>query len=112
MASSPLHEVVSDQFRATFMLSADDDPETVTNVDAEVTLPDGTRWSATFMTIQEIQHVMQRWMMSGECGGGAYFHSSDLVIVPVAGVHAMVRALEAGLQEVGPFGFLTSIEER
>ena len=45
MASSPFHVVETHQFRALFMLGADDDLETVENVDAELTLPDGSRWS-------------------------------------------------------------------
>jgi hypothetical protein len=112
MASDSLHEVSFDQFKAIFMLGADDDPETVANVDVEVTLSDGTRWSATFMTLQEIGSVMERWTTTGENGAGAFFHSSDLVIVPEAGIRAMTRALESGLVEIGPFGFLSPIDGR
>jgi hypothetical protein len=110
MASNPLHEVVSDQFRALFMLGADDEAAAVENVDAEVTLPDGSRWSATFMSIHEIQKIMDRWRTSGENAAGQYFHCGDLVIVREAGIPAMVRALEYALANGDPYSILTPLK--
>jgi hypothetical protein len=110
MASNPLHEVVSDQFRALFMLGADDEPAGVGNVDAEVTLPDGSRWSATFMSIHEIRNIMDRWRTSGENAAGQYFHCGDLVIVREAGIPAMVRALEYTLANGDPYSLLTPLK--
>jgi hypothetical protein len=110
MASNPLHEVVSDQFKALFMLGADDDAAAVENVDAEVTLPDGSRWSATFMSIHEIQRIMERWRSSGENAAGEYFHCTDLVVVREAGIPAMVRALEYALVNGDPYSLLTPLK--
>ena len=45
------HVVREPEFTALFMLGTDDAPETVEDVDAELRLPDGTRWSASFMTL-------------------------------------------------------------
>jgi hypothetical protein len=110
MDSSPLYEVVSDQFKAVFMLGAEDDPGTVENVDAEVTLTDGTRWSATFISINEIQGIMDRWLISGECASGGYFQCPDLVIIREPGIGAMVRVIEQVLAEDGPRGLLIPLD--
>jgi hypothetical protein len=110
MASNPLHEVVSDQFKAVFMLGAGDDPAAVENVDAEVTLHDGSRWSATFMSVREIQRIMDRWRTSGENAAGQYFHCGDLVSVREAGIPAMVRVLEYALANGDLYSLLTPLE--
>jgi hypothetical protein len=106
-----LHEVVSDQFRVTFMLGADDEVSSVENVDAMVTLLDGTRWSATFMSLREIQRIMDRWRSTGECDGGAYFQCYDLVIIRDAGIPAMMRTLEHALSTGGPHTLLTRLDD-
>ena len=106
MASSPLYSVETPQFRALFMLGSGDLVETVENVDVEVTLPDGSRWSATLMTLLEIERVMTHWAESGENLGGAYFQCPDLLIVPTGGVPGMIRALEAVLANGSPQGIL------
>ncbi|MFD4632054.1 hypothetical protein ACFVYR_26660 [Streptomyces sp. NPDC058284] len=106
MESEPCHRVTDDRFTALFMLGADDRAEDVENVDAELRLPDGTRWSACFMTLREIAAVMDRWKQTGECAGGAFFQCADLVVVPTAGVDAMTAAFHAILDEGGPEGVL------
>lgn len=110
MASSPLHVVETSQFKALFMLGADDRVETVENVDAEVTLPDGTRWSATIMTLLEIERIMMHWADTGENLGGAYFQCPDLVIVRTGGIPGMIKALEAVLESGGPQGILGNLD--
>lgn len=79
---------------ALFRLGADDDPETVENVDVSVTLHDGTRWSATFLTLDEIGRILDRWRASGEGLGGAYFSCPDLIIVRNGGIPAMSAVLD------------------
>lgn len=92
------------------MLGEDDRAETVENVDAEIKLPDGTRWSVTFMTLREISRIMDRWSETGENQGGRYFQCPDLVIVREAGVSAMVGALEGILAMGGPDGILRRLD--
>ncbi|MDX3454413.1 hypothetical protein PV396_21105 [Streptomyces sp. ME02-8801-2C] len=84
-----------------FLIGDGDSPETVDNVDAVITGPDGTRWSATLLTRSAIDSVMGRWATTGECLGGQYFQVQDLVIVREPGVDAMVRALEDIFDEYG-----------
>ncbi|MET7620164.1 hypothetical protein [Streptomyces sp. NPDC005408] len=104
----PLHTVRTPHFDAVFMLGGEDDAETVDNVDVLVTLRDGTRYSATFLTLEAIQ----RWMDSEpEEYERLQFQCPDLVITRHAGVPAMMRILEMAyaaddlrslLVEVGP----------
>ncbi|MBQ1030372.1 hypothetical protein ABZ388_15350 [Micromonospora parva] len=93
MANSPLTKVQLNGAEAVFMLGADDDADTVENVDVEVTLDDKSRWSATFLTLTEIQRLMERWEATGECFAGAYFQCADLVIVDQGGIVAATNLL-------------------
>ncbi|WP_282686598.1 MULTISPECIES: hypothetical protein [unclassified Streptomyces] len=103
------HVVTESSFAALFLLGADDIPETVEDADAQLLLPDGTRWSASFMTLGAIETVMNRWEETGEYGGGAFFACSDLVIIPEGGVAAMVDAFRVILAE-GPQYTLEKLE--
>ncbi|MFN1190545.1 hypothetical protein [[Kitasatospora] papulosa] len=102
------HVVTEPGFTALFLLGAEDLAETVEDADAEVRLPDGTRWSASFMTPGAIETVMNRWRGTGERGSGAFFACSDLVVIPEGGVAAMVEAFRAILAE-GPQGTLEKL---
>jgi hypothetical protein len=77
-----------------FMMGADDDKESVENVDAEIVLADGSRWSVTFLTLDEIGRIMARWAHSGEYKSGAYFRVPDLVISSKPGIANMMEAAE------------------
>ncbi|MEU7766676.1 hypothetical protein AB0B25_16300 [Nocardia sp. NPDC049190] len=46
---------------ASFLPSAGEDLDAVCNVDVEVRLPDGSRWSATVFTIAEVERLMGSW---------------------------------------------------
>jgi hypothetical protein len=111
MASEPLYRVEDERFSAVFMLGATDDIEAVENADAELLLPDGTRWSATFMTLQAIAQVMNRWKETGESSAGSYFQCDDLVIIPSRGLAAMLQAFRGILDAGGPSGILPMLAE-
>ncbi|MFE9404818.1 hypothetical protein ACFYNY_24160 [Streptomyces sp. NPDC006530] len=84
-----------------FSISEDEDPESIDDVDAIITAKDGTRWSATLMTIERITTLMERWSGTGESLSGAYFQVRDLVIVRRGGLDAMALALEDIFREYG-----------
>ncbi|WP_460441887.1 hypothetical protein [Amycolatopsis stemonae] len=86
----------------TFMVGAGERIEAVENVDAEVRLPDGSRWSATIFTPLKVERLMSEWAGTGQYGGGGCFWCSDGLIVRESGVDNMVIAL-AGLHQSGPF---------
>ncbi|WP_280406974.1 hypothetical protein [Nocardia carnea] len=83
-----------ENFSAHFLLGAEDDPETVDNVDVIVTLDDGSRCSATVLTLERIEAIMQQWRASGEYSSGAYFTCPDLVLVRQARIPAILEVLE------------------
>jgi len=93
MVNNPLTKVQLNGAEAVFMLGSADDPDTVENVDVEVALDDGSRWSATFLTLAEIRRLMARWKATGECLSGAYFQCSDMVIVEQGGIVAATDLL-------------------
>lgn len=98
----PWYRVRTEHFEAAFLPNAGEDLESVDNVDIFVDLNDGTRWSATVITLSEVETVMERWAATGEALGGAYFSCSDGLIVRDAGISKMTQVL-VGLVETGDF---------
>ncbi|MBK3561896.1 hypothetical protein JHN55_36265 [Streptomyces sp. MBT56] len=97
-----LHLVRTPHFDAVFMLGEEDDEATVEDVDVLVTLEDGRRFSATFLT----PAAVVRWMDSETREyERLHFQCPDLVITRHPGVAAMVRVLELAWEH----GDLTSL---
>ncbi|MEU9833476.1 hypothetical protein AB0D67_18310 [Streptosporangium sp. NPDC048047] len=69
------------------------EPETAEEADATITLPDGTRRYATFMTLDAVGRVMKRWKDTGECLNGRYFRCFDLIIIRESGFASMIDAV-------------------
>ncbi|WP_370945084.1 hypothetical protein AB5J62_39195 [Amycolatopsis sp. cg5] len=85
-----MHKITTDDLVLEVELGGDT-PETVENADAWVSLPDGTRWSATFLTYAEVGRIMVRHRETGESLGGRYFPwGPDMVIVSAPGVREML----------------------
>jgi hypothetical protein len=80
---------------ALFMLGTDDNVASVENVDVEVILNDGSRWSATFISLAEIGRVMERWKATGEHLSGTYLRVPDLILVNQGGIEEMVSVLNS-----------------
>jgi hypothetical protein len=95
----PWYRVRTDRFVASFLPNADEDLDAVCNVDVEVRLTDGSRWSATVFTVAEVQRLMERWAQTGEEAGGRYFWCSDGLIVREAGVANMTEAISSALDQ-------------
>ena len=51
------------------------------NVDLEVTFEDGSRYAATFFTLNNLRSHFAKNERTGECKGGLYLWASDMVIV-------------------------------
>ena len=51
------------------------------NVDVEVVFGDGSRYGATFFTLNNIERIMRTYVKTGECLNGRYFWSTDLIII-------------------------------
>ncbi|MFI9723894.1 hypothetical protein ACIHFE_30285 [Streptomyces sp. NPDC052396] len=98
----PWYRVHTEQFEAAFLPNAGEDLESVDNVDVFVDLKDGSRWSATIITLAQVEILMKRWAASGEALAGRYFRCSDGLIVRDAGIGNMTQVL-TGLIENGEF---------
>lgn len=61
------------------------------NVDIEVRLPDGTRWSATIFTVDNLRSLMAKWRSTGE-NRGLYVWAPDMIVVE--------RLSDPGLREL------------
>jgi hypothetical protein len=53
------------------------------NSDVIVTLDDGSRWGATFLTFSNIETLRRKCQESGECLNGEYFWVRYPILVPV-----------------------------
>lgn len=49
-------------------------------VDVEVTLADGSRWTASVCSYRHIQTLISKWSRSGECLAGQYFWAKNLIL--------------------------------
>ncbi|MET8956354.1 hypothetical protein [Streptomyces sp. NPDC004533] len=80
-------------FDALFLPGPDEALDEGCNVDVEVRLPDGSRWSATIFTLAEVDRLMKRWEETGEAADGRCFWCSDGLIVRSPGVQGMVTVI-------------------
>src|SRR5436309_2781589 len=51
------------------------------NVDLEVRFGDGSRYAATFFTLNNLRSLFEKNQRTGECKGGLYLWASDMVIL-------------------------------
>ncbi len=52
-----------------------------TNSDVIVTLADGTRWTAAFVTFRNVETLRANYAASGECLRGAYVWCTNMILV-------------------------------
>ncbi|MGP3961960.1 hypothetical protein ACTWPT_38835 [Nonomuraea sp. 3N208] len=69
-------------------------PETAEQADETITLPDGSRRYATFMTLGVVSRIMDRWQETGESLNGRYFYCTDLIIIREPGFVSMIAAVQ------------------
>ncbi|MFJ8825507.1 hypothetical protein ACIREE_27525 [Streptomyces sp. NPDC102467] len=102
----PYYRVRTKDFEALFLPDPDEELDAVCNVDAEVHLPDGSRWSATIFTLAEVDRLMQHWQDTGEAAGGRCFWCMDGLLVRTPGITSIVEVIATLLatdQFTGPF---------
>ena len=51
------------------------------NVDVFVDFANGTRYTATFFTLENVRTLMERYRETGECAHGLYSWASHMIIV-------------------------------
>ncbi|MGW6896668.1 hypothetical protein ACWGF2_08445 [Streptomyces sp. NPDC054919] len=89
----PNYRVRAEGFEALFLPSPDEVLDEVCNVDVEVHLPGGSRWSATIFTLAEVDRLMRKWEGTGEAAEGQSFWCSDGLIVRDPGIQGMVGVI-------------------
>ena len=72
--------------------------------DAIVTLPDASRWVATFCAFAHIATLRRNCVESGECLGGKYLWASDLILID----DTSRSSIEAAIQDLLTSGDLES----
>ena len=86
----PWYRVRTDLFELRVLAARDEDLRALNNVDAEVWLADSIRWSATILTVGEVQRLMsQRWPETGEYSSGGYWSCPDGLIVRDPGLDSI-----------------------
>lgn len=70
------------------------------NIDVEVTLSGGERFTATFTTLKNIAAIMEGYRKSGECLAGKYFWASELIVVDDLNLES-IRKVVADLLKSG-----------
>jgi hypothetical protein len=92
--TDPFVTVKEPTFVARFLLDPKTETvESVANVDAFVELPDGSCWTLTIFTVDEVRRLLGVWRETGEVANGSYFWTVDQLIVPGPGVSAMTVAI-------------------
>ncbi|MFV2088290.1 hypothetical protein [Micromonospora sp. LOL_021] len=105
----PYITITEPTFVARFLLDPGTDiVDAVTSVDAFVDLPDGSTWSLTIFTVDEVGRLLARWKNTGEVANGSYFWAVDQLIVPEPGIPAMTAAI----RELVRSGDITSAGSR
>ncbi|HJT32280.1 MAG TPA: hypothetical protein VJ783_09580 [Pirellulales bacterium] len=66
------------------------------NVDIQITLSDGRRYTATFFTLRNLESLFEKNRMTGECAGGIYLWACDMILVKRLD-HETIRATIADL---------------
>lgn len=93
MADNPFVVVQAPGFAVTYILGVDDTADSVEDVDAVVTAPDGSRRTVSLMTHRMLGEVMRRRVQTGESAHGLYIRIPDLVIMREGGLEAATKAL-------------------
>ncbi|MDH3038473.1 hypothetical protein [Streptomyces sp. TRM75561] len=93
MAHEPLVTVETADFSVTYVLTLDDDADTVEDVDAVVRARGGKGWTATLMTPRKIAKVLDERAATGGTANGPHLRIPDLVVVREGGLDAMTGAL-------------------
>lgn len=69
------------------------------NADVIVTFETGERYAATFFTLDNIHHLLNRFSTTGECVNGQYFWAVDMIIVRKLDQPTIERSIEGLLEE-------------
>ena len=70
------------------------------NVDVEIMMNDGKRYSGTIFTLKNIKSIMEKDKQAGECGHGLYFGGcKDMVIVETLNYEVIAKVIRSVYKE-------------
>ena len=69
------------KYRVEFVGSLEELDPLKDNIDIHIIFDSGEKYFATLFTIANLQEIMMRHKLSGECAGGKYFGSINMLIV-------------------------------
>jgi len=69
------------------------------NSDVIFNLSDGTKWVASFFTIQNIISLFRKNKETGECLKGLYFCSTDMIIIETLNRESILKTIENMIKE-------------
>jgi len=64
------------------------------NVDVEVIVNERDRYFATFFTLSNIERLMNRYMVSGECANGLYFWAKNAIVIRDLEEHSIAKVIK------------------
>ncbi|MEH7074270.1 hypothetical protein [Neobacillus drentensis] len=64
------------------------------NLDVKVTFSDRTVWIASFITYKNIKTLSEMNKRTGECMSGAYYWSSDMVLIDIASRSRILEVID------------------
>lgn len=111
MASDSIVQRAVGNASALFMIALNQEPGEASNLDLILTLQDGSRWSATALTLEEVASIWRRWEVTGECFNGRYLTCPDLLLLKEPGIDSICEVLEDILATGGPEGVLVRLED-
>ncbi len=73
-----------------------------TNADVIVTLADGSRWGASFVSYANVATLVTQWKRTGECLHGTYVWARDMILIDTVS-RPQIEKVVAHLLETGDF---------
>lgn len=81
------------------------------NVDVEVTFSDGSRYTATFFTIENIRSLFAKNKKTGECAGGTYLWAAEMILVEKLDIETMKATVQGLIRDGELDGAFTRVPE-
>ncbi len=69
------------------------------NIDVEIELSDGSKYTATFFTLRNIRSLFEKNRATGECVSGLYLWSSSMILVENLESSTIERTIGGLLEE-------------
>lgn len=84
------------------VLSINDRDPVDDNVDVEVKFADGSRFTATFFTLENVRSLFSKNKITGECSKGTYLWATEMILVESLDRETMLETVR-GLIRDGEF---------